>query len=579
MRLSRLWGGIVPFLVSRSLGSLGIFIGLWLLSSTLEAATYPALEGKKGIVATDHPLASEAGAAILRQGGNAIDAACAAAFALGVVNPAGSGIGGGGFLMLKIPRESEPIILDFRETAPKRATAGLFQTPGLPNDASRFGGLAVAIPGEVRGCSEAIRRYGRLHLAQVLSPAIRLARDGFPVGRHLATSLQSFGPRLALWKELHKEFAPDGKLPVVGQILRRPRLAKALQAIATEGPDAFYKGWIARDIVQTIQKAGGIVTLEDLATYTVRQRKPLATEFLGHKVFLMPPPSSGGIVLAQSLRFLQALPLLLFGHNSSATLHHLAEILKHTFADRSRYLGDTDFVEIPLLRLLSADTLESYRKRITPGQTQDWKTYGTPALPPKAPLKDKGTTHISAIDAEGFAAALTTTVNTSFGSLLVTEASGIVLNNEMDDFSTTPGKPNAFGLLQSDKNSIAPGKRPLSSMSPTLILKDGRPVLAVGGSGGPTIITGVLQVILNVLAFRLEVADAVSRSRIHHQWFPPLLFVETDLPHDVLDALKKRGHAIRAVPSPFTAVQAVHVRDGKILGASDPRKYGRPAGD
>ena len=528
------------------------------------------------MVASDHPLSSLAGLEILKQGGNAVDAACAATFAQSVVNPAGSGIGGGGFMLIKLAKKKGALVLDFRETAPAASHKRMYLKKGLSRKASRNGGLAVGIPGEVKGCAEAIRRYGKLSLKRVLAPAIRYAKQGFPIGHHLAVTLRHRQKLLRHYKALAQVFYPKGKLLKLGQHFKRPRLAKTLTAIANQGPDVFYKGWIAKDIVTAVRKQGGILTLQDLANYKIKWRKPLATRYRGHRVYTMPPPSSGGIVIVQALNMLRRKKLTAMGLNSSAYLHFLSEVFQHAFADRARFLGDADFVKIPLGWLTSQKYADRMLRRIS-NKVKSPRSYGS-RKKPKAAHRGGGTSHLSVIDVEGNAVALTSTINTAFGSKVMAPRSGIILNNEMDDFTTNPGKPNAFGLIQSNNNSIVPGKRPLSSMSPTIVVKHNRVRLVLGGSGGPTIITGTLQVLLNVLDFKLELADAVSRSRIHHQWMPPRLAVERDLPWDVIRNLKKRGYRTFSFRKPFTAVQAVERRNGRLYGASDPRKYGKPAG-
>jgi gamma-glutamyltranspeptidase/glutathione hydrolase len=548
-------------------------------SGLSHAAVLPAIEGKKGMVAADHELASQAGVEILRSGGNAVDAACAAAFVLGVVNPNGSGLGGGGFMLLRLTSKSKSQVraLDFRETAPKAAHSNMFLRKDLPPKASLVGGLAVGIPGELMGCAEALRLYGKLGLRRVLAPAIRLARDGFPVGQHLYLTLRRSKSRFRKHPALGAIFMPQGKLPGLGQKLQRPRLAKTLEAIADGGVEVFYRGWIAQDIVAAIQKRGGVITATDLATYKPRWRKPLQTNYRGYQIYTMPPPSSGGVAIIQMLNVIQRKDLTTIGHNSSSYLHLLTETMKHAFADRSRFLGDMDFAPIPIHWLMSSAYAQQISRRIYAG-TLAIGDYGVRKIPPRAAHRDGGTSHISVADVQGNAVALTTTINTAFGSQIVAPKSGIILNNQMDDFTTKPGKPNAFGLLQSPHNNIAAGKRPLSSMTPTIVTHKDQLSLVIGGSGGPTIISSILQVIFNVVDFRLELNEAISRSRIHHQWLPNRIFFESDMPRDVIDNLQRRGHKLMSWPRIMTAVQAVQFKDRQLFGASDPRKFGSPAG-
>ncbi len=544
------------------------------------AWTAPPTGHKNGVVAADHPLASAAGVTVLHQGGNAVDAACAAAFALGVVNPAGSGVGGGGFMLVhRAGQAGPPVVLDFREVAPAAATRDMYIKKGVARDASRRGGLAVGVPGEVRGCAEAVKRFGKLPLARVLAPAITLARDGFPVGPHLSKSIRSKRKLMPRFAALARIFTPGGDALTTGQLMKRPALARTLQAVANKGPSVFYRGWIAREIVKAVRAAGGVMTAKDLASYKVKERKPLGATYRGNKVWSMPPPSSGGVAIIQALNILQRYPLRRMGHNSSAYLHHVTEALKHAFADRARHLGDPDFVEVPVARLTSKEYADELAARIRYG-TREIHSYGTADGKPRAPSRDRpGTSHLSVVDGAGNAVAMTTTINTGFGSMVVAGKSGVILNNEMDDFAARPGEPNAFGLMQGEGNAVAPGKRPLSSMSPTIMLRDGKPALVAGASGGPTIITGTLQALLNVVDFDLDAAAAVSRSRVHHQWLPDRLLVETDLPRDVVFNLAGRGHFVTPMTRPFTAVQVVRVgKDGLLYGASDPRKMGAPAG-
>jgi len=564
------------------------FLVLFLLLSPLSASawTAPPTGYKNGVVAADHPLASKAGLEVLRAGGNAVDAACAAAFALGVVNPAGSGVGGGGFMLVRKACQpgakcaGVPVVIDFREVAPAAASRDMYLKKDLRPDASRLGGLAVGVPGEVKGCAEAVKRFGKLPLAKVLAPAMALARDGFPVGAHLAKSIKGKKKKLARFPALAKIFAPGGKPLKVGQRMTRPGLARTLAAVAKEGPKVFYEGWIAREIIKAVKAKGGVMTAADLKAYKVKDRPSLHINYRGHTVWTMPPPSSGGVAIIQVLNILSRYPLKRMGHNSSLYLHHLTEAIKHAFADRARHLGDPDFVKVPVARLTSKKYADELAGRIL-GFTQESERYGSPVKPARVAGEDKpGTSHLSVVDSDGNAVAMTTTINTGFGSMVVAGKSGVILNNEMDDFAARPGKPNAFGLIQGEGNAVAPGKRPLSSMSPTLVTRGGKLVMAAGASGGPTIITGTLQALINRVDFGLDAVACVSRARVHHQWMPDRLVVESELPRDVRFNLAGRGHLVRPTSHPFTAVQVVvkDLKDGLLYGASDPRKMGAPAG-
>jgi gamma-glutamyltranspeptidase/glutathione hydrolase len=565
----------VGWAMLRSLPALSCFLVACL---SARAASPPSPGYRQGAVASDHRLASLAGVEILRQGGNAVDAACATAFALGVVNPAGSGIGGGGFLLLR-RRGQAAVALDFRETAPAAASREMFRRAGVPVDASRVGGLAVAIPGEVRGCAEAVRRHGRLPLARVLAPAIRLAERGFPAGLHLCRTVASMQRELAADRGLASVFLPGGRPLHLGETVRRPALARTLRRIAAAGPDGFYRGPVARAIVAAVRARGGILTLADLEGYRVKDRAPLVGEYRGFTVTSMPPPSSGGVALLEALNLLERrAPLAPLGHNSSRYLHLLAEAVKHAMADRARHLGDPDFVKVPVETLVSKRYAASLVAKLGE-RTLKPEQYGSRA-PLVDPPRDRGTSHVSVVDREGSAVAMTTTINLPFGSLLSAGASGVILNNQMDDFAARPGEANAFGLTQGEQNAVAPGKRPLSSMTPTIFTRrsDGELRLVAGASGGPTIITGTLQGILNVVEFGLDANAAVGRARIHHQWLPDELTVEAELPDDVTSALRRRGHRLHLQAAPFTAVQLVLVQDGQLYPASDPRKVGEAAG-
>jgi gamma-glutamyltranspeptidase / glutathione hydrolase len=510
-----------------------------------------ALSAWRMAVAADHTLASEAGLEAMRAGGNAVDAACATAFALGVVDPQSSGIGGGGFLLYQ-PAHGRAVALDFRETAPAAASRGMFAQAS-----STEGGLAVAVPGEVAGCAEAVTRWGRwgrLGLRRALGPAIRLAA-GFPAGAELVQAAHR-GGKLA-W------------LPAeVGETVRRPELLATLRVIARRGPAGFYRGRVARTIADVLRLRGGILTAADLGRYRPVSRAPLRGTYRGYTVLTMPPPSSGGVALLEALNLLEPHDLRAGGPDSPATLHLVAEACKHAFADRARHLGDPDFSPVDARRLASKEYARTLRLFDRP---QPRERYGTVALP-----DDGGTSHVSVVDARGNACALTTTVNMPFGSGV--EAAGVVLNDEMDDFTTRPGEPNAFGLIQSPRNEVEPGKRPLSSMSPTILLRDGRVFMVVGASGGPAIITATLQTILGVVDFGRDAEAAVAAPRIHHQWVPDTLHVEPGFPPATASGLLARGHVLSDSPK-RGVVQAIVVRErGRLEAASDPRKGGQPAG-
>ena len=522
------------------------------------------------MVASDHELASLSGAEVLRNGGNAVDAAVATALAAGVVQPAGSGLGGGGFALVTEPGK-DPYILDFREVAPGGSSESMYRDEQgqVINGLSRVGGLAVGVPGESRGLARLLAERGTKSSREVAAPAIRLASRGFEVGSHLVSALSrtQHGEVIGL-------FQRDGKMPTFGDHLKRPGLARSLQSWASSRGEDLYVGAGAHEIVRASRRTGGVLAPEDLANYTPVQREPVLLNYRGLQVITMPPPSSGGLVLGQMLRVLEGYELSEMGHNSADYLHLIAEVMKHAFADRAHHMGDPGFVDVPTERLLSDERVSEIRSRVWPGRTFKADYYGTLIAPPA----DAGTQHISVVDKDGMAVALTTTINTSFGSGVVVRGLGLILNNEMDDFAAAPGVPNAFGLVGNAANAVAPGKRPLSSMSPTIVLdSDGEVLLAVGASGGSTIISSVLQTIVNTVDFGMDPVAAVSAPRIHHQWQPDVLMLEPEIPVDVVNALRARGHEI-VVREGFSSVQAVLRDQASLAGASDPRKGGRAAG-
>jgi gamma-glutamyltranspeptidase/glutathione hydrolase len=433
----------------------------------------------------------------------------------------------------------------------------------------------VAVPGELAGLWALHRRYGKLPWRRVVEPARRLAHDGFPASALLALRIDRQRDVIASVPGLASDLLhADGRPKVEGETIRRIALARTLDRIAREGAETLYTGGLAQSVAAAMAKDGGLLTAADLAAYRVAERVPLQIDWRGQRVYSMPPPSSGGAVLLQVLRVLEPDDLPALGHNSSRYLHRLAEALKHGFADRAALMGDPAFTPVPVDTLLADEAIRDIRNRSLPHRTQPPDHYGRAP----APVDDAGTSHLSVVDGNGNAVALTTTVNTNFGSFYVAGDTGLLMNNEMDDFVARPGVPNAFGLVGRAANAIAPGKRPLSSMTPTIVVRDGRAVLVIGASGGPTIITGTLQVLLNVLAFGMDPEAAVSASRIHHQWLPNTLTVEGDLPADVVEALERRGHEITRQPR-YNAVQLIERAGDALRGASDPSKLGRPAGE
>lgn len=545
--------------------------------------------GQAGAVAADHELASQAGAEILSQGGNAVDAAIAAALVLGVVQPAGSGLGGGGFLLIR-KSDGQVAALDFREVAPKQASRDMFVDPATGQavpERSRVGGLASGVPGEAAGFAKALADYGSLKPAQVVAPALRLADKGFAVGRHLARSAANVVPKLAADHPLRSVLAPQGQVLTMGTQIRRPELASTLRVLSQDGFLAFYRtqpGSIGDDLLKANQRAGGILQVEDFATYKPVVRTPIEGHYRNHQLFVIPPPS-GGITALEALQILDARPPLAQGIGSSATLHETIEALKHAFADRAKLHGDPAFTEIPVAELASAAYAKGRAETIQSDRVLPRNGYGRPGTgKPASPPRDKGTSHLCVIDRNGNAAALTTTVNLGFGSRVVGPKSGVILNNQMDDFTAKPATENAFGLVGDEANLVAPGKRPASSMAPIIAVgKDGS-IICAGGSGGPTIVTGVVQTMINLIDFGMEAEAAVSSPRVHAQFLPENVLVEPEVPVDVREKLTQRGHTLVITPAPLeTAVQVVvyrpasEGRPASFGAASDPRKGGKPA--
>ena len=545
-----------------------------------------------GVVAADHSDASSAGAEILDLGGNAVDAAVATSFALSVVRPYSCGIGGGGFMLISLtddPATPEPgdrlsTAIDYRERAPAAITAHHFGP--LPPDAARFGPHAVAIPGTVAGLLHALETYGMLDRATVLTPAIRLAEHGFEADAHtldaigvLDDFLEERGPEWPGAAFLRGIYTRDGDAHP-GMEIRNPLQALALRLIALHGRDGFYGGAVGETIVEVVAGSGGVLTLDDLESYEPKEVPPLVGTAFGREFVCMPLPSSGGVCILQTLTMLESRRDLLAGvmRSSPEYAHLLGEVFKHTFVDRARHLADPEFVEVDVDALLDRSRLRARAATIEMGRTHDPAHYG---LDGRFPV-DGGTSHFCVVDRWGNGVACTETINLEFGSRLAVAEFGFVLNNQMDDFLTRPGEANAFDLTQSERNLPAPGKRPLSSMSPTIVLDgEGRVEVIVGASGGPRIITGTLQAILNVVHWRLPAEESVSAPRFHHQWMPDAMFLEPALMGDrvYVAALRRIGHAVRERED-VGNVQLIR-RDPSGWGwqaAGDPRRGGRPAG-
>ena len=522
-----------------------------------------------GMVATEQELASRIGLDILKAGGNAVDAAVGIGFALAVALPNAGNLGGGGFMMVHDAKTGKSVALDFREVAPLKATRNMYldDKGNVINGKSLYTHYAVGVPGTVAGMEHALKKWGTMPLDKVIAPSIALAEKGFPVSETLAKILRQEQKNMGKWPATTEIFWKDGAPLKRGDLLVQKDLAQSMRLIAQQGAKAFYEGAIAQKIAAEMAPHAGAVTLQDLREYKVAEREPVRGTYRGYEVVTMPPPSSGGTHLVQILNMLEQWPLAQWGQNSAQTLHHVAESSKLAYADRSEYLGDPDFVKIPLKGLTSKRYAESLAKSIDPNRARPAKEI-KPGQP--QPYESDQTTHYSVVDKAGNAVAVTYTLNTNFGSGIVAKGTGILLNNEMDDFAAKPGVANAYGLVGGDANAVAAKKRPLSSMTPTLVLKDGKPTLVTGSPGGARIITTVLQTVVNTIDFGNNPAEAAAAPRVHHQWTPDELRVEKGLSPDTLALLKQRGHNIAVKPS-MGRTQTIQIRNGQLYGYSDPR--------
>ena len=534
---------------------------------------------KNAVISSADAYATQAGIETLQKGGNSIDAAIAVQFALAVTLPRAGNIGGGGFMMLRLAN-GEIKALDFREKAPSRATEDMFldENGTYVPELSRTGGLASGVPGTVDGMISALERHGTLPLEVILEPAIRLAREGFQLTYSHAEGLNSNRDQFSKFEGSEKIFLrADGALWREGQILIQTDLAETLERIALRGRDGFYSGYTARLIIDEQQRQGGRMTLRDLRNYESVWRNPTRAEFKGHELFMMPPPSSGGVVMSQVLSMIDGINPDSTGVNSSQYIHLLSEAFRRAFADRNYFLGDPDFVSMPIDTLLS----EGYN-------IDRFSDYDPESATPSSEIshgqisgfaESNETTHFSVVDADGNAVAITTTLNGSYGSHVAVDGAGFLMNNEMDDFSAKPGVPNMFGLIGAEANSVKPNKRMLSSMSPTIVTRDGQLKMVAGGSGGPTIITAVFQDIMNELLYGMNATEAISSPRFHHQWMPDQIVVERfSLPDDVQKNLNQKGHSIRVVSTLARTHIIVIDDDGNRTAAADPRGNGSVSG-
>ncbi len=537
------------------------------------------VRARHGMVASTSEIASRVGIDIMKRGGNAVDAAVAVGLALAVVWPSAGNLGGGGFMMIRRADGTSEVI-DYRERAPLAASRDMYldKEGNVIKDASTVGYRAVGVPGSVAGFALALERHGKLKWADVVEPALELAAEGFTVNYHTARSLTGSQRLLSKFPESRRIFLRDGKPYEEGESFRQPDLAATLTRLKENGPREFYEGKTAEMIVKDMKENGGLITAKDLAEYKPTVRKPLSGNYRGYEIITMPPPSSGGAALIEMLNMLEHYDLKKMGHNASAELHVLIEAQRRAFADRAEFMGDADFVKVPLEGLVSrkyaADLVKTIKKdRATPSsEIKAGKPTG---------YESPNTTHFTVIDGEGNVVSNTYTLNNSYGSGATARGTGVLLNNEMDDFTSKPGVPNAYGLLQSENNAIQPSKRPLSAMTPTIVLKDGKVAFAIGSPGGPTIINTVLQVIINVIDFDMNIQQAIDAPRFHHQWMPDEIRWEPyGLNNDTRTAMEKMGHVFSERPGYMGDAEGIMIEPetGMRLGASDPRLGGVPVG-
>jgi gamma-glutamyltranspeptidase/glutathione hydrolase len=540
-------------------------------AAIIEGERMTPVPGREGMVVTSHFLATESALDVLENGGNAIDAAVTAAFSLAVTQPRSGNIGGGGFMLISSEKTGEVVAIDYREKAPRKASVDMFLNKDGDADSvlSRYSHLASGVPGTVAGLALALEKYGTISLADALAPAIKLAEDGFTVTPRFSEGLKEKEKMLKKWESSRKIFYKgDGSCYEPGELFVQKDLAATLKRIAQSGATEFYQGRTAELLVAEMARHGGLITMEDMKNYEPRVKAPLHGTYRGHDIYSMSPPSSGGAHVIQILNILEGYPMGEYGHNSAKTIHLMAEAMKRAYADRSLYLGDDDFVQIPLKGIISKKYAASLREQIDPGAATASATVA-PGRP--QPFESDETTHFSIVDKYGNAVSNTYTINFSYGSGIVVEGAGFLLNNEMDDFSAKPGVPNAYGLIGGEANKIEPDKRMLSSMSPTIVKKDGRNFLVTGSPGGSRIITTTLQVIMNVIDHGLNIESAVAAPRVHHQWLPDELRIEEGISPDTVRLLEEMGHKVQQKSS-MGAIQSIMVKDGTMYGGADPRR-------
>jgi gamma-glutamyltranspeptidase / glutathione hydrolase len=559
------------------------------------AATQP-VHAQHAIVVSVHELASQAGVEIMQAGGNAVDAAVATGFALAVVHPPAGNLGGGGFMLIRMA-DGKAHFVDYREKAPAAARADMYLDAqgNVIEGASEYGYKAIGVPGSVAGMVYAEQKYGKLTLKQVMAPAIKLARDGYALTWGEARDFQ-FDRHLGQFAESRRVFQRDGDYYKAGEIFRQPDLARTLERIS-EKPDDFYHGAMARELATAMQKGGGIITAGDLAQYEVKEREPIRGTYRGYEIISAPPPSSGGTVLIELLNILEGYDLAKLGNRSSQSIHFTTEAFRRAFFDRAEFMGDPDFAKIPVAQLIDKKYAAAWRDSIDPAHASASKELKRPAIfneleqyaashpQPVDMHEGPHTTHYSVVDAGGNAVAVTTTINDWFGSRVTADGLGFLLNDEMDDFSAKPGVPNADGLIQGAANAIGPGKRPLSSMTPTIVARDGKPFLVLGSPGSSKIITTVANVLMGVVDYGMNIQEAVNAPRFHNQWLPDVVNVEKWFSPDTIGALQKMGHHVQiglredggGYWSDAECI-AIDAKTGERLGASDGRNNGKAIG-
>jgi gamma-glutamyltranspeptidase / glutathione hydrolase len=575
------------------------FLALLLMAALLPFATASTrpVHAQHAMVVSSHELASRVGVEIMQAGGNAVDAAVATGFALAVVHPAAGNIGGGGFMLVRMA-DGKTSFLDYREKAPAAATRDMYLDAqgNVIEGASEYGYKAIGVPGSVAGMVYAERKWGKLTLKEVMAPAIRLAREGYALSWEEAHDLHD--RHLVEFPESRRVFQRNGEYYRAGEMFRQPDLARTLERIA-ENPADFYHGSLARELAAAMQKGGGLITADDLEHYEVKEREPVRGTYRGYEIISAPPPSSGGTVLIESLNILEGYDLAKLGNRSAEAIHLATEAFRRAFFDRAEFLGDPDFGKIPVAQLIDKRYAAAWRATIDPAHASPSKDLKRPAIfseleqyaalhpPAAAAHESQHTTHYSVVDAEGNAVAVTTTINDWFGSRVTAEGLGFLMNDEMDDFSAKPGVPNADGLIQSSANAIGPGKRPLSSMTPTIVVHDGKTVMVLGSPGSSKIITTVANVLMGVVDYGMNIQEAVNAPRFHNQWLPDVVNVEKWFSPDTVNALRQMGYTVEIGLHYGTDVApywsdaeciAIDEKAGERLGASDVRNNGKAVG-